>query len=68
MVALGMMNGAAGKPSIRETLPRVRGSCANSSSASGVAAVLDSGLLLDFNLQGTTVTMTRRAAGQLSFT
>ena len=34
----------------------------------GVAAVLDSGLLLDFNLQGTMVTMTRAAAGQLSFT
>ena len=34
----------------------------------GVAAVLDSGLLLDFNLQGTTVTMTRGAEGQLSFT
>ena len=34
----------------------------------GVAAVLDSGLLLDFHLQGTTVTMTRAAAGQLSFT
>jgi hypothetical protein len=34
----------------------------------GVAAVLDSGLLLDFSLQGTTVTMTRAAAGQLSFT
>lgn len=34
----------------------------------GVAAVLDSGLLLDFSLHGTTVTMTRAAAGQLSFT
>lgn len=34
----------------------------------GVLAVLDSGLLLDFSLQGTTVTMTRAAAGQLSFT
>jgi hypothetical protein len=34
----------------------------------GVAAVLDSGLLLDFSMQGTTVTMTRAAAGQLSFT
>jgi hypothetical protein len=34
----------------------------------GVAAVLDSGLLLDISLQGTTVTMTRAAAGQLSFT
>lgn len=34
----------------------------------GAAAVLDSGLLLDFTLQGTTVTMTRAAAGQLSFT
>ena len=33
----------------------------------GVAAVLDSGLLLDFGLQGTTVVMTRPAAGQLSF-
>ncbi|MEV0717771.1 DEAD/DEAH box helicase [Asanoa sp. NPDC050611] len=34
----------------------------------GVAAVLDSGLLLDFSLLGTTVTMTRAAAGQISFT
>ena len=34
----------------------------------GVAAVLDSGLLLDFALQGTTVTVTRAATGQLSFT
>ena len=34
----------------------------------GVAAVLDSGLLLDFSLLGTTVTITRAAAGQLSFT
>jgi hypothetical protein len=34
---------------------------------SGVAAVLDSGLLLDFTLQGTTVTITRAAAGHLSF-
>lgn len=34
----------------------------------GVAAVLDSGLLLDFNLQGTTVTIARAATGQLSFT
>jgi hypothetical protein len=33
----------------------------------GVAAVLDSGLLLDCTMQGTTVTMTRTAAGQLSF-
>ena len=33
----------------------------------GVAAVLDSGLLLDFALQGTTVTITRAGAGQLSF-
>lgn len=33
----------------------------------GVAAVLDSGLLLDFVLQGATVTITRAAAGQLSF-
>ena len=33
----------------------------------GVAAVLDSGLLLDFTLQGTTVTITRAATGQLSF-
>lgn len=33
----------------------------------GVAAVLDSGLPLDFSLQGTTVTITRAAAGQLSF-
>ncbi len=33
----------------------------------GVAAVLDSGLLLDFTLQGATVTITRAAAGQLSF-
>ena len=34
----------------------------------GVAAVLDSGLLLNLSLQGTTVTMTRVAAGELSFT
>jgi hypothetical protein len=34
---------------------------------SGVAAVLDSGLLLDFTIQGATVTITRAAAGQLSF-
>ncbi|HEY9264764.1 MAG TPA: DEAD/DEAH box helicase [Mycobacterium sp.] len=34
----------------------------------GVAAVLDSGLLLDFHLQGTTVTITRAAEGQFSFT
>lgn len=34
----------------------------------GVEAVLDSGLLLDFSLHGTTVAMTRAAAGQLSFT
>lgn len=34
----------------------------------GVAAVLDSGLLLDFSLNGTTVTLTRAATGQLSFT
>lgn len=34
----------------------------------GVAAVLDSGLLLDFSLQRATVTITRAAAGQLSFT
>ncbi|CCG02437.1 hypothetical protein [Blastococcus saxobsidens] len=34
----------------------------------GVAAVLDSGLLLDFSLQGATVTITRAAAGQFSFT
>ncbi|MDR6175479.1 hypothetical protein QE364_000098 [Nocardioides zeae] len=33
----------------------------------GVAAVLDSGLLLDFTLQGSLVTITRAAAGQLSF-
>jgi len=33
----------------------------------GVAAVLDSGLLLDFSLRGTTVTITRGVAGQLSF-
>ncbi len=33
----------------------------------GVAAILDSGLLLDFSLQNTTVTMTRAATGQLSF-
>lgn len=33
----------------------------------GVAAVLDSGLLLDFKLQGATVTITRAAADQLSF-
>lgn len=33
----------------------------------GVAAVLDSGLLLDFSLQGTTVTITRATSGQLSF-
>lgn len=32
----------------------------------GVAAVLDSGLRLHVNLQSTTVTMTRYAAGQLS--
>lgn len=34
----------------------------------GVAAVLDSGLLLDISLLGPTVKMTRAAAGQLSFT
>lgn len=34
----------------------------------GVAAVLDSGLLLDFSLLGKTITMTRAAARQLSFT
>ncbi len=34
----------------------------------GVAAVLDSGLILDFSLHGTTVTRTRAAAGRLSFT
>ncbi|MFX1760716.1 DEAD/DEAH box helicase [Rhodococcus sp. As11] len=33
----------------------------------GVAALLDSGLLLDFSLQGTTVTITRATTGQLSF-
>jgi hypothetical protein len=33
----------------------------------GVSAVLDSGLLLDFTLEGTTMTITRAAAGQLSF-
>lgn len=33
----------------------------------GVAAVLDSGLLLDFTLEGTTVTISRAAAGQMSF-
>lgn len=33
----------------------------------GVAAVLDSGLLLHFTLQGATVRITRTAAGQLSF-
>jgi len=33
----------------------------------GVAAVIDSGLLLDFTLEGTAVTITRAAAGQLSF-
>ena len=33
----------------------------------GVAAVLDSGLLLDFTLLGDMVTITRAAAGQLSF-
>lgn len=32
----------------------------------GVAAVLDSGLLLDFTLQDTTVTIRRAAAGQFS--
>jgi superfamily II DNA/RNA helicase len=34
----------------------------------GVAAVLDSGLLLDFSLENTMVTIRRAAAGQLSFT
>lgn len=34
----------------------------------GVAAVLDSGLLLDFSLENTTVTMKRAATGQLLFT
>jgi hypothetical protein len=34
----------------------------------GVAAVLDSGLLLDSTLHGATVNITRAAAGQLSFT
>lgn len=34
----------------------------------GVAAVLDSGLLLDVALQGTTMTITRSAAGRLNFT
>lgn len=34
----------------------------------GVAAVLDSGLLLDFSLKNTTVTMERAATGQLLFT
>lgn len=34
----------------------------------GVVAVLDSGLLLDFSLKHTTLTMTRAAGGQLSFT
>lgn len=34
----------------------------------GVGAVLDSGLVLDCSLRRTTVTMTRSAAGQLSFT
>lgn len=33
----------------------------------GVTAVLGSGLLLEFSLQGTTVTITRASAGQLSF-
>lgn len=33
----------------------------------GVTTVLDSGLQLDLTLQGTTVTITRAAAGQLSF-
>ena len=33
----------------------------------GVAAVLASGLVLDFTLQGTTVTITRAAAGQIEF-
>jgi superfamily II DNA/RNA helicase len=33
----------------------------------GVAAVLDSGLLLDFSLRGTTITTTRALEGQLSF-
>ncbi|TDE08487.1 hypothetical protein [Jiangella asiatica] len=33
----------------------------------GVAAVLDSGLLLEFSLYGTTLTLTRAATGQLSF-
>lgn len=34
----------------------------------GVAAVLDSGLLLEFSMLGATVTITRAAAGQLNFT
>ena len=34
---------------------------------SGVAAVLESGLLLDFTLQDSTLTITRADAGQLSF-
>lgn len=33
----------------------------------GVTAVLGSGLLLDFSLQGSTLTITRASAGQLSF-
>ncbi|TFH68200.1 DEAD/DEAH box helicase [Cellulomonas sp. HD19AZ1] len=33
----------------------------------GVAAVLDSGVLVDVNLRGTTVTITRAVGGQLSF-
>ncbi|OJV59125.1 MAG: hypothetical protein BGO38_17820 [Cellulomonas sp. 73-145] len=33
----------------------------------GVTAVLDSGLLLDYTLRGTTVTITRAVGGQLSF-
>ena len=33
----------------------------------GVAAVLDSGLLLDFSLENATVTMKRAATGQLLF-
>jgi hypothetical protein len=33
----------------------------------GVAAVLASGLILDFTLQGTTVTITRASAGQIGF-
>ena len=33
----------------------------------GVVAVLDSGLLLDFSLKHTTLTMTRAAGGQFSF-